>query len=280
MSKLTIKDATGETEKVVRAKHSMFFLTVNTNQPFLDANAPEFKEAKRELSNAILSRLNGQAIYGYIKFESGSRKDIISLDEDAALERSTINKFLHIHVIMHFKHQAKIKFDIAKFRAEVNKELGRTCYMNVRASGAGVSTLKEYLAKHLKGSEEINSDNLEHIKMVSHVSNLDKEPRYLDRLTEFKQVDKIISKAMNSGLSEKLESKFNELSEHEDELTKLLASKGSDSIAVRELAKRVFTEKLEFIDAIDKINTNRGDHGDVKSISKKLFKLWYTDYTK
>lgn len=283
---LVIKDGTehtGEVVKKARLKHSLFMLTVNTNQSFPDTHAAEFIKAKKEFTEALVSRVNYDTINDYLKFEEGSAANIESTDLDAALERGDRAKLLHAHLMIHITHRCKLKFNIEKFRSEVNEELGRTCYMNIKTQAAGVANLKDYIAKGLKGADKMNYSSLDplHVgKGGSGASSSDtSEPRLLDSVSKKPEViDKVIEKAMKDPkLAKRLEGKFNELSEMSDKLTILLHEKGPDSIAMKSAAKDYLRAKLKFIDQIDKQRTGRS-YDEPTSVFKSLFKKWFAEY--
>ncbi len=281
---LVIKDGTAETGEVVKKaqlKHSLFLLTVNTNQSFPDANSADFKRAKKEFTDALLSRINYDSLNDYLTFKFGSPSDIQSVDLDAALERGDRQKLLHAHIMIHIVHKAKLQIDIAKFRDEVNKELGRTCYMNVRTQSAGVDNLKDYISKGLKGAKKLDFGSLEKLDTGSQPagSSSKDEPRLLDVVSKKPDnIDKVIEKAMKTPtLSKKLESEFVKLSEMSDKLTVLLHDKGPDSIAMKSAAKDYLRAKLKFVDLIDKARTGR-TFDEPKGIFKSLFGKWFSDY--
>lgn len=281
--KLSIKDGTSDIAKVTklnRLKHSLFIITVNTNKCYPDIKSTGLAEAKKELARVVLSRLSGDALYDYIKYLEGSKADLVNIETDAVFERSNKGA-LHMHFLLHVTHRCKIQFAIEKFREEVNEDLGFVCYMNVKSHSAGISNLRDYISKGIKGGAKLDSKAFEPVTGAGHTEGFG--PSLISKvLNRPAAIDTVIENALKKDeIAKKVSSPFNKSSALEDNLRVLMSEKGLDSMTTYRAAKAYFVTKVELLARIESATTGQVlDLKEVQPAAKTMFKKWWDTYQK
>lgn len=137
-----------------RLKHSRFFITINTQNYYVDKDNKLKRDAKelKELYEEITKDINDIII---IKKEEDTKKDIQkiirNIEHDYSLELGTNKKGsrLHIHALLQIHHYTLIGIDFDKIRSKFNKHYGKNIHMHsilIRNSD-DVENILEYMKK-------------------------------------------------------------------------------------------------------------------------------------
>lgn len=136
-----------------KLKHSNFFITINSNQRFVDVKDPAFKAFDKTFRNAIDCVFSKKQFGRFIQYKgTGSGSDVRSVRISAAAEIGDENHCLHYHILVCVSHHTCLQLKIAKIREEIADAAGvdYDFYIDVKAFSKAERNIEEYINKNVK----------------------------------------------------------------------------------------------------------------------------------
>lgn len=144
------KDNNDPNKKVSQLRHSMYFITINSNQRY-NVLSQEYEEFAKKFKSTIDNLLNNHiSEIITLKDNEDDNKKIKSVKSEVALEVGQKTTCVHAHIMMDVAHYSSIKLDYQFIRDYVTKEMGLTnIYLNNKVVFGTTSklNLKDYIEK-------------------------------------------------------------------------------------------------------------------------------------
>ena len=144
-------------ERKQRLKHSNFYITINTNKRFQEA-----QEGLREFVTRFKATLAGifDNIVNYIVInEQGVEWDtkyICGVNNEYTIERGGKNETIHCHALVRITHRTSVSLDYKKLRTKVQEDMDLpSIHLHIKLYRSAHDALQNYLHKDVEGSFEM-----------------------------------------------------------------------------------------------------------------------------
>lgn len=143
-----MSDLTNQKGKSKGIKHSIFFITVNSNK---SEKSADYATVKQKMNNIFAYIFNNQNVKKYIieRYTGEVIPDskISDISVEYAFETGNKMKRLHGHAIVKIDHYSNVQFNLSPFRQVVNQYMGYTVYVNVSSKRDPTKDLQDYILK-------------------------------------------------------------------------------------------------------------------------------------
>lgn len=147
------------TERKARLKHSLFFITINSNKRFEQINS-DAEAIATKLSNFVATQFdNKEAFQNLLCTDKEGNTENLEIQEigefDGEIEVSSYTKCLHLHGMVHVSYRNSLMLNLPLLREKMLKFFGEKYHLDVIKVNDTAKTMAEYARKNPARFEKI-----------------------------------------------------------------------------------------------------------------------------